>query len=164
MLWLMPFSILPISTLITLYVVNTYMYIQTNKYIIIAALISDFMLIVSNIAFFYLFERMIKHYQEDLQTKLINQQITGQMEYFSNLSEQQKISNKALHDLKHSMIVICDRLKNDDPAIKEEIDDIYNEIMKGQTIVNTGNTSFDALVNMKYMLMREQHIKFKSQI
>ena len=72
------------------------------------------------------------------------------MEYFRSLSEQQKMSNKALHDLKHSMIVICDRLKNDDPKIKEEIDGIYNEIMKGQTIVNTGNTSFDALINMKY--------------
>ena len=72
------------------------------------------------------------------------------MEYFRSLSEQQKMSNKALQDLKHSMIVICDRLKNDDPNIKEEIDGIYNEIMKGQTIVNTGNTSFDALINKKY--------------
>lgn len=161
LLWLLPFSLLPIGTLIAIFVLTGYMYSQSEIYIIIAVLISDALLVVSNIAFFYLFEQMQKQYQEGLQTKLINQQIIGQMEYFRDLSEQQRISNKALHDLKHTMIVICDKIKHEDPDINEKIEGIYNEIMRGQTVINTGNTAFDALVNMKYILMKERNINFK---
>ena len=41
LLWLLPFSLLPIGTLIAIFVLTGYMYSQSEIYIIIAVLISD---------------------------------------------------------------------------------------------------------------------------
>ena len=165
MLWIMPFMALPAATICMAFVISDYMYTQTRKYIISLVIISFLLLVASNILVFYLFERQQKLYEKELRAELVNNQIHSQMEYYKSLSEQQKLSNKTLHDMKHNMYAVREMIiKGETAAVIEKLDEIYGNIMKGQPVSNTGIDALDTLINMEHEHMKKNNIAFNINV
>ncbi len=165
LLWIIPFSTLPVATICAAFVLSDYMYTQTKLYIIVMVVISFLLLVAANIVVFYLFERQQKLYENELRAELINNQIHSQMEYYKSLSEQQKLSNKTLHDLKHNMYAVREMVTKGETAYAvQKLDEIYGNIMKGQPISNTGIDALDTLINMEYEHMKKNNIAFNINV
>ena len=164
-LWIIPFGALPAATICVAAVLSAYMYTQTKIHIIIMVIISFLLLVAANILVFYLFERQQKLYEKELRAELVNNQIHSQMEYYKSLSEQQKLSNKTLHDMKHNMYAVREMIIRGEtaPAV-EKLDAIYGNIMKGQPISNTGIDALDTLINMEHEHMKKNNIAFNINV
>jgi len=157
--------LMPLATVLIIYVIyfSTYDTTDTNESMLVA--VAVLMLIISNIFIIYIFERQIKQEQENEINILVQQQLKLQKDYFQELSEKQKLSNKAIHDAKSQLYAIKAHLNSDGieyaaKKMNELCENVFNTI----NISNTGNDALDALINSKYKKINENNIEFSSNI
>lgn len=163
-----PLLAFPISTVFILYAMSGYIKVFTDTKPSILLLFSSIMLIISNILLFYLFEMQLRQEEEKHQSQLVQQQLKYQAEYFHELANKHRVSNKTLHDLKNQLFAVSILLSDTDAEkikkAKGKIDELCSNIFCGQAVSQTGNDALDALINSKYQVMTENHIGFTQNV
>jgi len=160
-----PIFAMPFSTMLIIYVISEYAYSLVKVEAVSFVAVAVMLLVLSNILVFYLFEKQL---QQDEQTKksiLIQQQLQYQTQYFKELSDKYKLSNKTIHDTKNQLFAISAAISdNDVDMAKSKIDELCKNAAGGENSIRTGNDALDALINTKYNDNKELNIKFKHNI
>jgi len=160
-----PIFALPVSTVLIIYVVSKYAYSLVDTASVAWVAVSVVLLVSSNILVFYLFEKQLMQDEETKKSTLIQQQLQYQTQYFKELSDKYKLSNKTVHDTKNQLFAISAAIsENDIDMAKSKIDELCKNASGGENSIRTGNDALDALINTKYNNNKELNIKFKHNI
>ncbi len=160
-----PIFALPVSTILIIYVIAQYAYSLVDTKSVALVAVSIVFLVSSNILVFYLFEKQLRQDEAAKKSTLIQQQLQYQTQYYRELAEKYKLSNKTIHDTKNQLFAISAAISgNDINAAKRKIDDLCKNAAGGESFVKTGNEALDALINTKYNDKKDLNIKFKHNI
>jgi len=160
-----PIFALPVSTILIIYVIAQYAYSLVDTKSVALVAVSIVFLVSSNILVFYLFEKQLRQDEAAKKSTLIQQQLQYQTQYYRELAEKYKLSNKTIHDTKNQLFAISAAISgNDINAAKRKIDDLCKNAAGGESFVKTGNEALDALINTKYKDKKDLNIKFKHNI
>ena len=160
-----PIFALPVSTILIIYVIAQYAYSLVDTKSVALVAVSIVFLVSSNILVFYLFEKQLRQDEAAKKSTLIQQQLQYQTQYYRELAEKYKLSNKTIHDTKNQLFAISAAISgNDIDAAKRKIDDLCKNAAGGESFVKTGNEALDALINTKYKDKKDLNIKFKHNI
>ncbi len=163
--WLfIPLVTMPIATFLVAYVMSEYMYRTKDVSLMRIAAVSVIALIVSNVLLFYLFESQIKEAENRSKAMLLQQQIQNKSDYYQELAEKQRLSNKTMHDLKNQLFALEELMKNNPPAGTEELKKITDSLLSVSAMTVTGIDSIDALITAKMQKMKEKNIRFTHRI
>lgn len=163
--WLFaPYIILPIATFLAAYVMSEYINKTKDAYLIQITAFSVIALIISNVLLFYLVEMQIKETENRSKEMLIHQQIQNKADYYQELAEKQRMSNKTMHDLKNRFFALGKLIKNNPSAAAEEFEKISENFMAVSAMTYTGIDSIDALINAKKQKMQECNISFTHKL
>lgn len=163
--WLfIPLVTMPIATFLVAYVMSEYMYRTKDVSLMRIAAVSVIALIVSNVLLFYLFEAQLKEAENKSKAMLLQQQIQNKSDYYRELAEKQRLSNKTMHDLKNQLFALEELLKNDPSAGAEELKKITDSLLSVSAMTVTGVDSIDALITAKMQKMKEKNIRFTHRI
>lgn len=163
--WLfIPLVTMPIATFLVAYVMSEYMYRTKDVSLMRIAAVSVIALIVSNVLLFYLFESQIKEAENRSKAMLLQQQIQNKSDYYQELAEKQRLSNKTMHDLKNQLFALEELMKNNPPAGTEELKKITDSLLSVSAMTVTGIDSIDALITAKMQKMKEKNIRFIHRI
>ena len=121
-------------------------------------------LIVSNILLFYLFEHYQKLMAEKAREQMVKQDLEYKAEYYKELSNKQKITNKTMHDLKNQLFALKESLERNTNDGVKRINDICDDILLSSPIAFTGNEAVDALITVKKEVMDAKKISFQHSI
>lgn len=160
-----PIIAMPVSTMLIIYVISEYAYslIEVNSVTFVA--VAVMLLVLSNILVFYLFEKQIRQDEETKKSTLVQQQLQYQTQYFKELSDKYKLSNRTVHDTKNQLFAISAAISDNDYEVaKSRIDEMCKKVVAGESSIRTGNDALDALINTKYNDNKEFNIKFKHNI
>ncbi|MEI6578264.1 MAG: GHKL domain-containing protein, partial [Eubacteriales bacterium] len=160
-----PIFAMPFSTMLIIYVISEYAYSLVKVKSVTFVAIAVMLLVLSNMLVFYLFEKQLRQDEETKKSMLVQQQLRYQSQYFKELSDKYKLSNKTIHDTKNQLFAISAAIndKNIDMA-KSKIDELCKNADVGQNSIKTGNDALDALINTKYNDNKELNINFKHNI
>ncbi len=156
-----PIFALPVSTILIIFVISKYAYSLVDTISVAWVAVSVVLLVSSNILVFYLFEKQLRQDEETKKSTLIQQQLRYQTQYFKELSDKYKLSNKTIHDTKNQLYAISAAIIESDFEIaKSKIDELCKNAAAGENAIRTGNDALDALINTKYNDNKELNIKF----
>lgn len=160
-----PIFALPVSTILIIYVLSKYAYSSVNTIDVAWVAVSVVFLVSSNVLVFHLFEKQLEQDEETKKSFLVQQQLQYQTQYFKELSDKYKLSNKTVHDTKNQLFAISAAIsENDFDVAKERIDEMCNSASGGENTIKTGNDALDALINTKYNDNKELNIKLNHYI
>lgn len=154
----------PLSTFLVVYLIGDSLSVQTSTAQLVLPLITVFLLIGSNVLLFYFLERQLQLIEQQPQEQLIRQQIEYQITYYKSLAEKQRVSNKAMHDLKNELLGIRDLLNANTSQGMEKLNEICAAAFSAQSVTLTGNDTLDGLISMKQQQMQEYGISFEPSI
>lgn len=161
---LVPLLVLPVATFAITSVVFRYSYVDGDLVKTMVSCFAIVLLAVSNAALFYLLEYQQREAEEKNRARLIHQQMTGQVAYYRELAERQKISNKTMHDLKNQMFALRESMKNAPEKALRLMDDISGRVFAASPMVITGNEAVDSLINYKRQQMEEKQIRYTQAV
>lgn len=163
--WLfVPLVFLPLSTFLVVHLIGDSLSVQTSITQLILPLITVLLLIGSNVLLFYFLERQLQLIEQQHQDQLVRQQIEFKTTYYKSLSEKQRVSNKAMHDLKNELLGIRELLNADTEQGMEKLDQICDAVFSAQSITFTGNDTLDGLISTKQQQMQEMGIVFAPSV
>ena len=154
----------PIATFLVIFVMSKYMYVAYDKEMIVFSIVAVLVLISSNILLFYLFEHYQRINYEKDREQLLKQEMEYKAEYYKDLSNKQKITNKTMHDLKNQLFALKESLKKDTGEGIKKITSICDDILLSKPISYTGNETIDALISVKTEMMKNENINFRYSI
>ncbi len=107
-------------------------------------------LLAMNILNFYLYDIIIKHYNDKHEKNLLKQQSDAYSSQLKIMMESQASIKKLKHDMKNHMVSIQDMIRSDK---KDEFDNylqtMFNYIRIKNEYVGSGNSEIDSLLNYK---------------
>lgn len=163
--WLfIPLATMPIATFLVAYVMSEYMYRTKDLSLMRIAAVSVIALTVSNVLIFYLFELQIRDAENRINAMLLQQQIQNKADYYKELAEKQRLSNKVVHDLKNQLFALEELMKKDPVSGAEEIKKITDKLLSVSAMTFTGIDSIDALITVKKLKMQENDIRFTHRL
>ena len=113
-------------------------------------------ILLANIAVFYLMDSMDRASASEKELALLNQSMALQTENYRALEKSYRAQRTASHEFKHQLQVIGDLLRDGNTR---EAQDYVTELQSQQTsrlfAAKTGNTIVDAILNEKYQRARE---------
>lgn len=95
---------------------------------------------------------------------LLQQQIQNKSDYYKELAEKQRLSNKVVHDLKNQLFALEELMKNDPVSGSEEFKKITDKLLSVSAMTFTGIDSIDALITVKKLKMQENNIRFTHRL
>lgn len=143
------FSVFPIATLIIGIILIGGFGKDTDPAFAVAGSAGTILLALANILVFYLFERYAKQNKARYQMQAEQSRLKAETIYLNNLIERQQNSNKQMHDLKNQLFAIRQIIAEDSDRGIEEIDKVCNVVNGMQSIVYSGDSSIDSLINSK---------------
>jgi two-component system sensor histidine kinase AgrC len=162
---LLPVILMPASSILILYIISERLFVTTSTYTASVIVVTISLLIAANIFVFYLFEKQLKQEQEKIKLKFFKQQIKNQKKHFEELTENQRRTNKAIHDTKNQLLAILGYIENNDTKIAiESLNLLCSNIAGEQNFINTGNVAVDSLINAKIKRINELSINLETSI
>lgn len=159
------FVLIPISTILYIYIISDYAMQLIESRPIILITLSALSLIFSNIIVFYIFERQLRQEKERRNSELLRQQLEYKVDYYKQLSDKHKASNKAVHDTKNQLYAVSTYLnKGQIQLAKEKVDELCLDVFSNIHFNQTGNDAIDALLNAKQSIIEELEIDFSNSI
>lgn len=124
-----------------------------------------FVILLANIAVFYLMDSMDRASASEKELALLNQSMALQTENYRALEKSYRAQRTASHEFKHQLQVIGDLLRDGNTR---EAQDYVTELQSQQTsrlfAAKTGNTIVDAILNEKYQRARENGIDISYKV
>jgi len=158
--WLAIF-VIPIGTLFSTFMLITSKSIYDLSLIIVGILI----LFVVNIFVFYLYDVLIKSYQEKLEKRLLLQQNNAYIKQFQVINWSQENIKMLRHDLKQHMLAVQTLIeKNDKSAALEYLQSIFELFNSPDEYAKSGNVEVDSILNNKIHDAVKQNIEVDLKI
>lgn len=162
---LFPVILMPISSILVMYIISEKLFITTNTYDALLMVIAISLLIIANIFIFYLFEKQLKQEQEKIKLEFFKEQLEIQKKHFEELTENQRRINKAIHDTKNQLLAVLGYIKNNQNQIAiENLNLLCNNISGSQNFINTGNIAVDSLLNAKIKRINGLNITLETSV
>ena len=127
-------------------------------------IVASILLIVSNILIFYLIKCQLQMAEEKNEHIMIIHNLENKSKYYEELSKRQRITNKAMHDLKNQLFALRYELKENQNKGTAMLDELYERINASYTLKFTGIEAVDALITSKLVTMKENNIEFCNSI
>lgn len=122
-------------------------------------------LLVVNVAFFYLVDSLARSTEQLKETALLNQQLDIQTEQILALEKSYQAQRQSTHDFRNQLQTISGLLSMGKP---EEAEAYTRELLGQHTVrifaVNSGHPVIDAVLNHKYQLCKAQDIDVQLQV
>lgn len=162
---LLPLLSLPLTTVFIIYTMSEYAYSFSDAVSVTAVAIAATMLIVTNLLVFYLFGKQLRLDDQAIKSGLIQQQLRHQSQYFKDMADKYKVSNKTVHDTKNQLFAVSIALGNNEvDKAKSKIDELCRNAFGDANTIKTGNDALDALLNTKYRDLDAQGIRLNHNI
>lgn len=156
-------SILPVSSAIILHSIS---YLGINSPIdshfnkILA--VSSMLLLFANIFVFYVYDRVQKTNQENLQLQLERQSIEIRTEYYALLADEYEKSRVLIHDIKNHLRYIETKTADGSPQeVFDYIDSIREDFGLNERIRYSGSSIIDVIINRYHRQCKEAGIEFE---
>ena len=161
---LVPLTMLPVATFLMTFALGEYTLqdgTSTLTYYAVAALL---LLTVANIGLFFLLEYQQREEKEKARMHLMQKQTEGQIAYYRELAERQKVSNKTMHDLKNQMFALSEAMKTAPGKTQEIMENITGRIFAASPMKITGIDAVDSLIFTKQQQMETLGIRFEHAV
>lgn len=148
--YLLILSILPITTIILLFLMYQIMWIIDNNQLKITFIFTSVLLILSNIITFEIIRNQNKLAKSEYELKLLKENITEQTKHYENLQS----SHEEIRQMRHNMRSICIgtiaelKVGRIDSAI-EQLKSNIDIIEESSKIIDTGHPSIDSIIENK---------------
>ena len=147
-------TLLPLMSVAVMF--QMYFSSQGQQELSAGAVTLAFVILLANIAVFYLMDSMDRASASEKELALLNQSMALQTENYRALEKSYRAQRSASHEFKHQLQVIGDLLREGNTR---EAQDYVAELQSQQTsrlfAAKTGNTIVDAILNEKYQRARE---------
>lgn len=161
----LPLISIPILSIVVIYVITTMLIMDISSYTILLVILITSLLIVTNIFIFYLFEKYLKHEEQNVKIEIFKQQFKKQKLHFEELTENQRRTNKVIHDTKNQLLSILGYIENNEKDLAiEGLNSLCHNMVKKQNFINTGNIAVDSLLNIKINKIKELNIELETSI
>lgn len=117
-------------------------------------------LLIANIAVFYIFESYLTQLEKQTSLQMLNQQMEYQTTHFRELAEARAVSNQTLHDLKNTLFAVADMVTTDPEGAALKMKEINRKVAIPYGFISTNNDAIDALLTSKHKRMKEVQIEF----
>ena len=161
---LVPLTMLPVATFLMTFALGEYTLqdgTSTLTYYAVAALL---LLTFANIGLFFLLEYQQREEMEKARMHLMQKQTEGQIAYYRELAERQKVSNKTMHDLKNQMFALSEAMKTTPGKTQEIMENITGRIFAASPMKITGIDAVDSLIFTKQQQMETLGIRFEHAV
>ena len=134
------------------------LYWQTIVMLLIMPISSFFVLSVLS---YFVFDFLEKQKLKELEISQQAMQLEMEKQYYCDLTQKYKNSNKTYHDLKHKLYAIDKLLDSDLNLAKSEIKNVCSIVESAKSICYTNNDSIDSLLNAKINSAKDKGIAVK---
>ena len=128
---------------------------------VLMVIFSETMLLFSNLIVFFVFDFLEKQKLKELEISQQAMQLEMEKQYYCDLTQKYKNSNKTYHDLKHKLYAIDKLLDSDLNLAKNEIKNVCSIVESAKSICYTNNDSIDSLLNAKINSAKDKGIAVK---
>ena len=153
--------IMPISSFFVLSVLSYFVFNINDKMYVLMVIFSETMLLFSNLIVFFVFDFLEKQKLKELEISQQAMQLEMEKQYYCDLTQKYKNSNKTYHDLKHKLYAIDKLLDSDLNLAKSEIKNVCSIVESAKSICYTNNDSIDSLLNAKINSAKDKGIAVK---
>lgn len=113
-------------------------------------IISIVILLIINVFVFYLYDVLIKSYEEKMEKALLQQQNSAYLKQLEIISQSQENLREFRHNIKNHVISLKTLIENkDNMAAVEYLDNVFNSISFSEEYSKSGNFEIDSIINYK---------------
>ena len=156
--------ILPIISNFIVFAISQFSYENTNQALSILSIVGVIGLIVSNVILMYIIEKYIKGVVQSAEDKIKNIELSQTTEYYIELVEKYKLTNKKMHDIDNQLLVIKNLAILDRDLYNKEILKVEELLLDTKNISYTGIIAIDALLNSKFSFASSIGIDIDKQV
>lgn len=155
----------PVASLTIMFLLSKILKPETEKGLMILALIGMSFLVISNILIFYVMEKIGQTEYQKGYYHFLKNQLEQQKIYYRELEVFQKDVYKLWHDMRNRMIALEGYMKNNDKIrFNEEVEKFSEEFEGIENPETTGYHGIDAILNAKIKVMERSGIRFNKKI
>ena len=151
--------ILPIATLLIIYVLSDYaIKLQTENTVIMVLAILG--LVIANIALIYLFEWQLRREEKHIKDSIERKHIESQVEYYKKALATRQEYNKIIHNFKNQLFAIGDLVSKNNPEGINKINELCDFVVASSQTNYTQSDSLNALLHSKRKVIDDNSIEF----
>lgn len=155
-----PLISLPIATFLIIFVISELITETAEKNILLVTFISVVAITISNVLLIYLLEYNLKQTAEKEEANISKTIDSYKINYYKELVQKHKSSNKAIHDLKNQLFAIYTNIENNQEQALSQINQICDNAFSTKTLQLTKIDAIDALISSKFDIMKSKNIDF----
>lgn len=126
-----------------------------DNYILI--IVESFFILFINTIIFYLYDSIIKSYEEKNKRDILERQLQSYMNQLEVIEQSQERIKSLKHDMKHHLLFLGDMAKkNNSNEIIEYLEEMQGVIINPEEYVNSGNDGIDTILN--YMISKAREL------
>lgn len=157
--WVFMLSIPLVSSLIIYFIFETD---NQNGNIHMNSMLAAILLLFINMCIFHIYQRMSKYMELERSHIIYEQQIQNTLKQIQGNEHSLKVMKREYHDFKNKIVYIQNMAQRDEcEKIVDYIQDYLNIAMPFVSVVNTGNSVLDSLINYKINYATNQNIQLK---
>ena len=161
---MVPLLMLPVASFMLIYILGEFNLLEGPSPRALMASCAMILLAFSNIGLFFLLEYQQREEKEKNRMQLMQKQTEGQIAFYRELAERQKISNKTMHDLKNQMFALSEAMKTDSDKTREIMESISGKIFAASPMTVTGIDAVDSLIFSKKQQMELHSIRYEQSV
>ncbi len=161
---MVPLLMLPVASFMLIYILGEFNLLEGPSPRALMASCAMILLAFSNIGLFFLLEYQQREEKEKNRMQLMQKQTEGQIVFYRELAERQKISNKTMHDLKNQMFALSEAMKTDSDKTREIMESISGKIFAASPMTVTGIDAVDSLIFSKKQQMELHGIRYEQSV
>ncbi|MBP5168075.1 MAG: GHKL domain-containing protein [Oscillospiraceae bacterium] len=161
---MVPLLMLPVASFMLIYILGEFNLLEGPSPRALMASCAMILLAFSNIGLFFLLEYQQREEKEKNRMQLMQKQTEGQIAFYRELAERQKISNKTMHDLKNQMFALSEAMKTDSDKTREIMENISGKIFAASPMTITGIDAVDSLIFTKKQQMELHGIRYEQSV
>lgn len=156
--WLSIF-IIPSGTL----VLALMMIMKVNNDSLTEVTIGIVILLIINVFVFYLYDVLMKSYEEKMEKALLKQQNSAYIKQLEVISQSQENLREFRHNIRNHVLSFKTLLENNDNlAATEYLDSLFNDMNFPEEYSKSGNFEIDSIIN--YKLSKANHLGINTQV
>ena len=161
---MVPLLMLPVASFMLIYILGEFNLLEGPSPRALMASCAMILLAFSNVGLFFLLEYQQREEKEKNRMQLMQKQTEGQIAFYRELAERQKISNKTMHDLKNQMFALSEAMKTDSDKTREIMESISGKIFAASPMTVTGIDAVDSLIFSKKQQMELHGIRYEQSV
>lgn len=139
--------VIPVGTLCLAFMIV----FKINQDNLTLLMVSVIILFVVNIFVFYLYDALMKSYEEKMEKALLQQQNRAYIKQLEIISQSQENLREFRHNVKNHLLTFKTLIENNDnKSAAEYLDSVYNNINFSEEYSKSRNFEIDSIINYKF--------------